>query len=449
MRYHSATHSRPENTRYTLYHVPIAMRVLDLHFVRLLCILFCFSAPVVIDAKESVQELENGLWDRSREQASELWEKTKQAAEDTWEQTQALLHNHGPDNGFSQIWAEIVPKLDATLSLEDRHESLPEHSWLSDDQASNRAEINDLLDESIAILTISPNHHYRARIRELEANIRNARKEIAEDRKRRVAAPVDSTLKKTVADYDAAIQELSTRIMVYENELRIVKREFATELEKLGLDISDEQLDVLLTTVVGDDLIDIAIAFDNVKVLTEQLEQLMVESQEDLDSARRYYGMYTVLLQILERMYLQLRQAVDERYVPQIDVILRKTQKLMQETQALQRRNDENRQVLAANLEAQALTRRAAHLYRDYLIKQSRQVKLAQKRLGDDIAVARNTYETVKVSGELVALMQSSQRLLKGLLDRQVPVLRAFENLEMKREFERLTLQLKKDSVSM
>jgi hypothetical protein len=425
------------------------MRVLNLYFVRLLCLLFCFSAPVVIEAEESVQGSESGLWDRSREQASELWEKTKQAVEDTWEHTQTLLQNHGPDTGFSQIWAEIVPKLDATLSLEDRHESLPEHSWLGDDQASNRAKINELLDESIAILTISPNQHYRARIRELEANIRAARKEIAENRKRRVAAPVESTLKKTVADYDAAIQELSTRIVVYENELRIVKREFAAELEKLGLDISDEQLDVLLSTVVGDDLIDIGITFDNVKALTEQLEQLMVESQEDLDSARRYYGMYTVLLQILERMHQQLCQAVDERYVPQIDAILRKTQKLMQETRALQRLNERNRQVLAANLEAQELTRRAAYLYRDYLIKQSRQVKLARQRLGDDIAVARNTYETVKVSGELVALMQSSQRLLRGLLDRQVPVLRAFENLEMKREFERLTLQLKKDSVSM
>jgi hypothetical protein len=425
------------------------MCVLNLHFVRLLCLLFCFSAPVIIAAEESVREPENSLWDRSMEHASELWEKTKQAAEDTWEHTQTLLQNHGSDNGFSQIWAELVPKLDATLSLEDRHETLPEHAWLGDDQASNRAKINELLDESIAIVTISPNHHYRARIRELEANIRTARKEIAENRKRRVAAPVESTLKKTVADYDAAIQELSTRITVYENELRIVKREFATELEKLGLDISDEQLDVLLSTVVGDDLIDIGIAFDNVKALTEQLERLMVESQEDLDSARRYYGMYTVLLQILERMHQQLRQAVDERYVPQIEAILRKTRKLMQETRALQRLHEGNSQVLAANLEAQELTRRAAHLYRDYLIKQSRQVKSARQRLGDDIAVAKNTYETVKVSGELVTLMQSSQRLLRGLLDRQVPVLRAFENLEMKREFERLTRQLKKDSVPM
>ena len=59
------------------------------------------------------------------------------------------------------------------------------------------------------------------------------------------------------------------------------------------------------------------------------------------------------------------------------------------------------------------------------------------------IAVARNTYETVKLSGELVSLMRDSQQLLNALFNRQVPALRTFENLEMKREFEKLTAQLR------
>ncbi len=60
--------------------------------------------------------------------------------------------------------------------------------------------------------------------------------------------------------------------------------------------------------------------------------------------------------------------------------------------------------------------------------------------------VATNTYETVKVSGELVDLMQSSQRLLDNLRSLEVPPLRTFENLEMKREFDRLTLRLQRES---
>jgi hypothetical protein len=61
-----------------------------------------------------------------------------------------------------------------------------------------------------------------------------------------------------------------------------------------------------------------------------------------------------------------------------------------------------------------------------------------------DIAAAWNTYETARVSGELAGLVQSSRRLLDGLLDRQVPALRPFQNLEMKRELEKLTVQLRR-----
>ena len=66
-----------------------------------------------------------------------------------------------------------------------------------------------------------------------------------------------------------------------------------------------------------------------------------------------------------------------------------------------------------------------------------------RKNLEKDIAAAWNTYETVRVSGELVGIVRSSRRLLDGLLNRQVPTLRPFQNLEMKREFESLTMQLR------
>jgi hypothetical protein len=51
----------------------------------------------------------------------------------------------------------------------------------------------------------------------------------------------------------------------------------------------------------------------------------------------------------------------------------------------------------------------------------------------------------VRLSGELVDLVQASQQLLDGLLDRQVPALRPFENLAMQRELAKLTEQLRGD----
>jgi hypothetical protein len=100
-------------------------------------------------------------------------------------------------------------------------------------------------------------------------------------------------------------------------------------------------------------------------------------------------------------------------------------------------------EVLKANLEAQRLTIEAASVYRQYLKQQAAQVRNARKLLEEDIATAWNTYETVRVSGELVDLVKSSQQLLDGLLQRQVPTLQPFRNLEMQREFAKLTKQLR------
>jgi len=377
------------------------------------------------------------------DQATELWDKTRGLAGDVWQHTLDLFKQSTENHSFGRVWEEITPKLEQTLTLEDRQDELPKHAWFSEDQQSNQADIDALLDQASEILTLSPSRHYRQRIRALETAIRQTQAEIAEYRQRRISAPDEHLWKRTTEEYEQAIQERLLRIKDLQTELAAVKQEFAAELRRLGLDLSEEQLEFMLSTVIGDDIIAMGAAFDNVKQITIQLEQLMLESRDDMASNRRYYGMYTVLLAILERMHQHLITAVNERYLPEIERIIERTRQLTAETRALLKRNNGNRATLEANLEAQDLTRRAAQLYRDYLLDQAEQVAAARARLLQDLAIARNTYETVKVSGELVALMRSSQQLLDSLLKRQPPALRPFENIAMKREFERLTARLR------
>ena len=372
------------------------------------------------------------------------------AGEDGWfQQAESMMRGAWQDllgeeqrSEFARVWDETLPRLEQTLALSDRHETLPASAWFGSDQASNQEAMDALLDETIDILAIAPAQNYREQVRELETAIRDTQRSIADYRRQRIGAPSESLLKDTVADLDARIRTAQGRISVLEQDLQVVKDEFAGQLRDLGLELGPEQLDFLLSTVIGDDLVNLGIVFDNVKQITQQLEALMAESQHDLDSARRYYGMYTVMLTALDRMHRQLLQAINERYLGEIDDIIERTRQLARETQELQRRSplDEN---LAANLKAQVLTLDTAELYRDYLLEQAKEVAAARERLGTDIAIARNTYDTVKVSGELVSLMHSSRRLLDNLIERQVPALRTFQSLEMKREFENLTLQLR------
>jgi hypothetical protein len=143
-------------------------------------------------------------------------------------------------------------------------------------------------------------------------------------------------------------------------------------------------------------------------------------------------------------MHLNVEAAIADGYLPQIDDIAERARTLSRETRALLRRQPDKADLLRANLSAQQLTIDAAGVYRDYLREQQAQVAAARKVIEDDIAAAWNTYETVRVSGELVDLVRSSQRLLTSLMDRQVPTLRPFQNLEMQRELQKLTEQLRR-----
>ena len=381
------------------------------------------------------------LWQRTRETAGDWWQRSKDVAGQAAKDARGLLAEPEPD--FPQVWKGVVPKLEEALVLEDAQKDLPDSAWLGRDKIANRAEIDGLLDDAVGILSTSPVQRFRERIRSVQGEIDAARAALAEYRQQRVSAPAESAVKRTVADYDRLIAEKEQEIARLQTQLAGIKREFAAAVRTLGVELSDEQVEFLLSTVVGDNMVDLGILFDNVKAVTAQLEKLVAESGEDLQSARRYYGMYVVLLRALDRMHTKIREAIGEQYVPRIDAIVAQAQTLSAETRELERSAPAKRDLLAANLEAQRLTIEAGGAYRQYLLEQKAQVERAQEELEKDIAAAWNTYETVRVSGELVGLVRSSQRLLEGLMNRQVPALRPFENLEMRREFEKLTSQLR------
>jgi hypothetical protein len=422
-----------------------------------LAVLFCLLIPALPasaadkgtappndqnDALGRTREDVSNWWERSQSDFGDWWKRSRETAGAAWEDTRNLLGQSDGDR-FDRLWDQLLPKLGETLNLQERQAELPAHAWIGADKASNQAEINGLLNEAVEILSSSGTQDYRARIRALQAAIAQANQEIADYRQRRVSAPEKSVVQKTVEDYNRAIEEKTAAVRRDQKALADLKQEFAAELRKEGLQLSDEQVDMLLSTVVGDNLIDLGVVFDNVKAITQQLQHLVEESGEDLQSARRYYGMYVILLKALRQMQLQIEQAITKTYIPQIDAISARAQALTAQTRALEKQSPDKKALLAANLEAQTLTIRAAGVYRQYLTEQAQQIAQARGVLEKDIAAAWNTYETVRVSGELVGLFKSSSQLLDGLLNRQVPPLRPFQNLEMKREFEKLTLQLR------
>lgn len=349
------------------------------------------------------------------------------------------------DTNFSYLWEQITPKLTEVLTLEEKQQTLPESSWFfGETQKTNQNKINQLLDEAVGMLAQSESTDIRAQIRQLEQYILETRNTIADYRQAQVSAPHESSWKTTVSDYEQKIDRLKDKIAETEAKIETYKKKFAKSLHSIGLYLSKQQIDILLSSVVGNEIIQATVVYDNVKKINQQLMKLTTQSEEELSISKRYYGMYTVLLKILLHMQETFIGQIDDYYLPKINEIIANIHQIKQETAALliNEVKEKRKSYLLANQQAQELTLKTAHLYQQHLENQRQKMWTARDKTLADLKVAKNTYQTVTISNELVGLLRNSQKSFELLMSMQTPALLAFENLQMKKEFAELTRQL-------
>ena len=105
---------------------------------------------------------------------------------------------------------------------------------------------------------------------------------------------------------------------------------------------------------------------------------------------------------------------------------------------------DEYQSSYNANLKSQEFTIEVANVYEDVLRQDKAKTLEARGIVKNLHKLAENTLKTVTVSADLVSLMKESQGLYNEVMQLQTPDLVPFENLELKREFEAVTLKMQK-----
>jgi hypothetical protein len=355
---------------------------------------------------------------------------------------------------FGELFESVLPVLNQARELVDRHASLPDNSRIpfTSDKQSNSAEINALLDQAIEVLGVSEVSDYRQRIRDANVAISTSHSNIADYRRQRVSAPrakdqsqlgkvnpfelSKEALDKSIADEKAEIE--TQKILLVE-----LKRSFADELSKIGVKVDEDDADSLLSSVSGDDIVTMAVVFDNIKHLTTQLQDLTEESGEALEVSKRYYGMYVVMVQVMDRIQKTFIRDINEKHIPKLNGFVSQADANIGQARALIELDGGDRELLKANIASNHLTRETAHLYIEYLQRNQDLIAAENRRAQKNLATAMNTYDTVKLSSDVAALMNTGRRDFETLMKLQVPALREFSNEAIRKEFQRMTSELR------
>ncbi len=382
---------------------------------------------------------------------SDMLDKSNQIYEDTKNKTILMYKENmetvplSKEQRMNKAWDKVYDDLEEGAVYIDKYNNAPDSVWIGTDKEDVQKEINGLFETIINGLIEDDLLIYKTKMEKLKKEIAQNKSDILKYREKRVGAPDSSRIYTTKSDYDSKIAETKQENTILENEIRIIKEDLKKNFTDIGVNLSSEQIDVLLTRVDGDDIIQISLVMETLKHITDQILQLMKESKEELTQAKKYYGMHQVLLELVVYIQQKYIDKCNHVYIPKIDKMISDSAQMMETTKDSMAKDEDprRRSIYNKNLDAQVLTHKVAKLYRNDIVASRDNMMEAQKIARANLNLSKNTYQTVMLSADLFDLITESQNMFDAVSKIQVPNLVPFENIQLEQKYRELTEKLR------
>ena len=351
-----------------------------------------------------------------------------------------------PEAAMSK-WNKLTEMLDEATILRGKRDRLPESSWLGADKQKTNEKIKKVLRDAQEILLSADAMKLVDRSEVIKKRLPELYAEIEHYKNKRIGAPDKSynPFTDTVADCDKKIAKAEKDIKRLNRELRDIRDKIAAELRSWGMKLTDQQAEVLFSSVVGDSLLKNAVIFENVKGVTQQIAELMAQNKADTTVARKYYGMYVTLIDVLLDSQYGFIDKIDKEWAPRVQSISEGASASLKEARAGLTRQDftrEQKNILRANAESNELTVKAAGQYSKLLSMQKASVEKCIRSIKRDREVAVNTYSTVQHISDMDTVIHSGLQLFDVLATMQLPEIQIFDNSGVRKEFDEITKRL-------
>lgn len=308
---------------------------------------------------------------------------------------------------------------------------LPERAWFGRDKVRAERDLEALRREMIALLEAGPLVAARDRLRAAEAALRDAQAAEALQRERAGAQAVgsDPEVRRAAEATEAARQAL----VQARDGLRAAFGEARVPL-------SDEQLEALALLPGSDDDIALIACVANLREVMHALEALLPD-RTDPDAAARYYGYAVLFLETLLAVQERVVASIREEHVPAIQARQAETRTLLRETTKLRsgERDPARRALLDANEAAQRTALEAIAIAQDRFKQKLQRLAQAVSRTRADLALARNTHNTVRVTQDLARRLRRTDQLFDELTKLSLPDVLPFAGDEIRAELLRMS----------
>lgn len=336
-------------------------------------------------------------------------------------------------------WDKLCKVMDKASGLRDELPSLPKSKWFSRDQESQMEEIDDLLEEASEILLSESSRDMLKQVKRLDERERELSEDVSEANKERILRPEKR------AKFEEKIVKLTAEKEEVCRARLELKRAILSELRSLGVTVPETALEPFFSSVTCNSIIDTAVIFGNIVAVVKNLEELM---QCDAVNARRYYGMYVVLLDIQIRCYRGFLHECESVWCRRLDSYASKIQKdrdAANEGAADPGFTAAQHEIYRRNVRMNEMMLCAVAAYRESLEKQRSAVASKMMDAERMRKVALNTYETISNAISLRDFLCANAETFEAVMKLEFPDLAAFNDAELVAEFQGITDKISAD----
>ena len=284
-------------------------------------------------------------------------------------------------------------------------------------------------------------HDLLAAVDDLDKRIAETQKEIAKAEGDRVRHPDEAE------KYDARIAAVREKKSKLEAERANQAAKVMENLRNIGLNMPGSAAERCIFPVNVETLIDNAVVAKDIAVVVENLGRFL--NSEDLATAKRYFGMYLVMIDVQAEGFRQyLEKSEDGEWRKGINEILRGAEAAVKSdtaNAAQTRFTDHEREIFRKNAAMNKKTIEAATAYLN-LLKQHEDIIRGKLREAERVReVAQSSWNTVSLASDLKEIVKTSHEAFDALLSLELPPLALFDDSALQAEFDAITRKLRKE----
>ena len=339
-----------------------------------------------------------------------------------------------PDSkvNIEQKFYELRLFVDDLTELKEKEREAPNFALLSKSKKDYRIKMDEVLKELEPILFDGEVMGYSTKIRKAQTQIKVLRSEIFDLKEKKLFADLDDK-----DEFDRKITKRVKGVKSLETLIGKLEYDLMKKFHRLGIDLSIEQVRVVTKRVDGDDLAHTLAVFDITRQISSKLAELMENADYDPEYARRYYGIYVVMAEMVLYSQRVYAKRINEIYLVALNQLERDIQDAISfaEQSISKQKNEANVKILKQNIESNKFSNEVVDMYREILLAQEENLKKAMKDSKNNVDVAYSTFDTVTISSNLVNLIDTTQDEFNKVMNMQIPQIVPFENKILEERF--------------